>query len=308
VSRDRASIASTATVPDVAGASIDDKPRTAPLSWVRPAAYLLVAELLLLYAPTATFLWERWTLDVWHNAHGLFVPPVVAYLIYRELVSFRGVAPTPNAWGFVLLLPALALQALDAGMHTQLLSAASILVLLPGLSLLLLGTARTRTILFPLLFLSAALPIPLGMTEQIHTQLRLIATAGSSWAVSSLGIPVFAEGTTLHLAPGPLQITDACSGFSTLYAAAAVACLTAHSAPTTARKLIVLAAAAPLAIAANVLRIVFLTVLVVWKGAWILDTSIHPLSGMMTFAIALPIIFWLGGDSRRHVEPVEARA
>ena len=57
--------------------------------------------------------------------------------------------------------------------------------------------------------------------------------------------------------------------------------------------------AAPLAIAANVLRIVLLTVLVVWKGGWVLDTFIHPLSGMMTFAIALPIIFWLGGDARR---------
>jgi len=298
VSRDQAGLSSSTTVPDVAVGAVGVESPSVGLSWVRAAAYLLVAELVVLYAPTAKFLWERWTVDVWHNAHGLLVPPVVAYLIYRELVSFRGAPPTSNAWGFVLLLPALALQALDAGMHTQLLSAASILVLLPGLSLLLLGTARTRAIVFPLVFLAAALPIPLGMTDQIHMQLRLIATAGSGWAVSWLGIPVFAEGTTLHLAPGPLQITDACSGFSTLYAAAAVACLTAHSAPTTARKLIVLAAAAPLAIAANVLRIVLLTILVVWKGPWILDTSLHPLSGMMTFAIALPIIFWLGSDAR----------
>ena len=275
-------------------------------SWSRLAAYLLVGELVVLYAPTARFLWQHWTVDVWHNAHGVLVPPVVAYLIYRELRRFEGPPPTPNAWGFALFLPALAVQALDAGMHTQLLSAASILVVLPALSLLLLGTARTRAILFPLLFLAAALPIPLGMTEQIHMQLRLLATVSSGWVVSMLGIPVFAEGTTLYLAPGPLEISDACSGFSTLYAAAAVACLTAHTAPTATRKLLVLASAAPLAIAANILRIVLLTVLVVCEGPEVLNTYLHPLSGMMTFAIALPIIFWLGSDSGARHPAVEA--
>ena len=37
-----------------------------------------------------------------------------------------------------------------------------------------------------------------------------------------------------------------------------------------------------------------------------LDTFIHPLSGMLTFALALPIIFWLGGDPRHGAVAVEA--
>jgi len=172
-------------------------------------------------------------------------------------------------------------------------------VALPGLSLLLIGVERTRAILFPLLFLLAALPIPLGMTEQIHMQLRLIATAASAWIVPQLGIPVFAEGTTLHLTTGPLQVSDACSGFSTLYAAGAVALLTAYTTSGWKRRALVLLAAAPLAIVANILRVVSLTALVIWEGPWVLDSFIHPLSGMLTFALALPIIFWLGGDARR---------
>lgn len=262
-------------------------------------AYVLLAELAVLYAPTLVFLWERWTVSVWHNAHGMFVPPIVAYLIYQELKRFKGAAPPQaSAWGFVLVIPAFLIHAIDAGMHTQLIAAGSIIIALPGLSLLLLGVERTRAILFPLLFLAAALPIPLSMTEQIHMQLRVVATAATSSLLPILGIPVFAEGTTLHLAPGPLQIGDACSGFSTLYAAGAVACLVAHSASTWSRRALVLLCAAPLAIAANIVRIVTLVVLVLWQGPGILDTFLHPLSGMMTFALALPIIFWLGGDSR----------
>lgn len=239
-------------------------------------------------------------MSVWHNAHGVLVPPVVGYLIYQELKRFKGSPRDASAWGFVLLVPALLLHALDTGMHTQLLSAVSILIALPGLSLLLLGVERTRAILFPLAFLMAALPIPLGMTEQIHMQLRLIATAATSSIIPMLGIPVYTEGTTLFTAVGPLEISDACSGFSTLYAAGAVACLTAYSTPDWRRRLLVLLSAAPLAVAANIVRIVSLALLVVWQGADVLSTFLHPLSGMMTFALALPVIFWLGGDPRAH--------
>ena len=272
--------------------------RSVRATWQNAALGLLVVELVVLYAPTVAFLWERWTMSVWHNAHGALVPPIVAFLIYHELKRFKGEPAQGSAWGFVLLLPALLLHAIDAGMHTQLLAAISIVIALPGLSLLLMGIDRTRAIAFPLLFLLAAMPIPLGMTEQIHMQLRLIATAATSWVMPQLGIPVFAEGTTLHVSTGPLQVSDACSGFSTLYAAAAVAVLTAYSTSGWQRRALVLLAAAPLAIAANILRVVFLTALTVWSGPEILDTFIHPLSGMLTFALALPIIFWLGGDPR----------
>jgi exosortase/archaeosortase family protein len=61
-----------------------------------------------------------------------------------------------------------------------------------------------------------------------------------------------------------------------------------------------LLSAAPIAIAANVLRVIALVVLVAWRGSGILETFVHPLSGAMTFVLALPIIFWLGDDSRQR--------
>jgi exosortase len=267
--------------------------------WQRAALWIVGLELLLLFAPTLVWLWGRWTLSVWHHAHGLLIPPVVAYFIREELQGAKHLPASSSAWGFAVLVPALALHALDAGMHTELLSAIALVMAMPGLSLLFLGVARTRAILFPLAFLAFALPIPLALTETIHLQLRYIATAGTSTIVPLLGIPLFVEGTTLHMATGTLQVADACSGFSTLYAAVAVAFLTAYSTRSPTRRALVLLSAAPLAIVANILRVVALVVLVVWQGPGVLETFIHPLSGMMTFALALPVIFWLGGDSRR---------
>jgi exosortase len=266
--------------------------------WDWAVLLILAAELVVLFAPTVLWLFDRWTMSVWHHAHGLLIPPLVGYFAYSELQPLRHLPRSSSGWGFALLIPALALHAIDAGMHTQLLSAVALMLTLPALSLLTLGWPRTKAILFPLAFLAFALPIPLGLTEQIHWQLRLVATAGTSTVVPWLGIPVFVEGTTLHLANGAVQVADACSGFSTVYAAVAVACLTAYSSASRARQALVLLCAVPLAVAANLVRVVLLVALVAWQGSDILDTAIHPLSGVMTFALALPVIFWLGGTAR----------
>jgi exosortase len=293
---------STAAVSPNVNVPLDDTRRQAIPRWQRAALVVGAVELAVLYAPTLVWLWERWTLSVWHHAHGLLIPPVVGYFVAQELRQLRAAPAQASAWGFVILVPALALQALDAGMHTELLAAATIPFVLIGLSLLGLGSTRTKAILIPLLFLAFALPIPLALTEQIHWQLRLIVTSATATLLPYIGIPVYVEGTTLHMAQGALQVADACSGFSTLYASAAVACLTAYSAQSSARRAVVLAAAAPLAIAANVLRVAVLSALVVWYGNGVLDTFIHPLSGMMTFAFALPVLFWLGGDLRTEAQ------
>ena len=257
---------------------------------------LIGFELAVLFAPTVAWLIDRWTLSVWHNAHGMFVPPLALWLAWTELKGRPDLPVEGSRWGFAVLVPALALHAIDAGMHTQLLSALALFLVVPGLCLLLLGTRRTRAIAFPLAFLVFALPIPLALTERIHLVLRHIVANATAAVVPLFGIPVFQEGTTLHLAPGPLQIADACSGFSTLYAAVAVAFLTAYTCQSTARRAVVLLAAVPLAILANLLRVAFLVLMVVWTGPDILETWVHPASGMMTFVLSLPVIFWLGGD------------
>ena len=290
------SSASVAVSPGATGAAAASVPAS---RFERRALLLSAAGLLVLYWPTVAWLFDRWTMSVWHHAHGLLIPPVVAYFIYQELHGRPDLPYSSSALGFLFVVPALALRALDAGMHTELLSAVSLVILLPGLSLLFVGVRRTRVIAFPLVFLAFALPIPLALTESIHWELRQIATAASAFLIPLIGTPVFVEGTTVHLPNGVVQISDACSGFSTLYASVAIAFLTAYSASGTGRRLLVLASAVPLAIGANILRVVGLILLVEHVGPWILDTFVHPLSGMLTFALALPIILWLGATGPR---------
>ena len=287
---DRAITLDSEVRPDAVG-----RERTISRSQVHRVA--LVAVLLLLvavYAPTVSWLFDRWTMSVWHNAHGLLIPPVVAYFVFQELRRVGHLPIEGSAWGFAFLVPALLLHVLDLGIHTQLLSAISIVLILPGLALLFLGPGRTRAIAFPLAFSTFMLPIPLALTEPLHFKLREIATVATSAIVPFFGISVYWEGTTIHLANQQLFVGDACSGFSTLYAACSVAALTAYACSDPFRRALVLLTAAPIAIAANIVRVVLLVLLVEWLGGAVLDTWMHPASGMLTFALSLPVIFWLG--------------
>ena len=258
------------------------------------ALWLAAALLLFLYAPTMLWLWDRWTMSVWHNGHGILIAMVVVYLVWGELRKRSDLPRSSNPWGFAILIPALTLHMLDTSIHSQLLSAFAFFLSLPGLSLLFLGTERTRAIIFPLLTLFLTLPIPLFLTESIHLALRHIATDSVAWLLPFFGVPVFATGTLLEIPNGSLQVADACSGFSTLYATVTVAILTAYLCPDTHRKILVLVVAVPLAIGVNIVRVLLLTLLVHWIGLDVLNTSAHEISGLLTFAVALPIIFWLG--------------
>jgi len=188
----------------------------------------------------------------------------------------------------------LLIHMLDTGIHSQLLAGVALFASLPGLALLFLGTQRTKAILFPLSILLLTLPIPLVFTESIHLALRHIATKSVAWLLELLGVPVFTTGTLLEVEGGSLMVADACSGFATLYAAITIAILTAYFCKSTSRRILLLLIAAPLAIAVNIMRVLILTLLVNWFGLDILATSAHEISGLLTFMIALPIIFYLG--------------
>ena len=263
----------------------------------------IVVLLALVYGPTAAWLVDRWTMSIWHNAHGALVLPVAFWLMWQELKPTWRLGPASSAAGWFFVVPALLLHILDQGMQTQLLSAVSFVLLLPGLSLLLLGSARTRRIAFPLLFVALMLPIPLAVTERLHLVLRQIAAHACEVLVPMLGIPVMRVETTLHTPNASLLVADACSGFSTLYAAGAVALLTMYLSASNVRRALVGILFAPIAIVVNVVRVALLVVLVYWQGTDVLATSLHELSGIVTFLIALPVIFWIGGPARPIEEP-----
>ena len=268
---------------------------------------IVIILLLLLFMPTLLWLWGRWTMSVWQNGHGVLVFALVIYLIWRELQKLIYLPSSSNSWGFVILIPSLLIYMLDTGINTQLLSSIAMFTSGIGLSMLFLGTEKTKAILFPLLTMLLTLPIPLVFTEAIHLMLRHIATKSVAFILSQMGIPVFTSGTLLEIEGGTLMVADACSGFATLYAAITIAILTAYFCTSTKRRIVLLLIAAPLAIGVNIIRVLVLALLVNYYGLNILATSAHELSGLLTFMVALPILFIIGKNPINHKNFIEKK-
>lgn len=260
----------------------------------RLGLWAVVAFAALVYLPTFAWLVHRWSLGVWFHVHGFVVFPLAAWLAWKRLKETPGLDSHPSAWGFAFLVPAVLLQILDALLGFQLLSAISLVIAAPGLSLLLLGKERTKAIWFPLFFLVFAVPIPLLVATRIHGVLRQVAAAGTFHVLDFLGYEVTREGTSLQVGPDAIQIADACSGFSTLTALFMVGMLLPYLARMRpARAAVLIAFVFPIAAFANVVRCVVLIMLVAAFTPEILGSSLHPLSGVATFVLALALLLRL---------------
>jgi len=269
--------------------------------------WLWLVPFALAFAPTSAWLFGRWTDSIFRNGHGIFVPFLILYLALDHLKQDRDPAPRASALGFVFLGTAVALLVLDSAINTELLSAFALVLALPGLSLVLLGAARTRGIALPLALGVLMLPIPAGAISRLLMVLRLVTAEAATWLVPLFGVPVSRDGTHLAI-PGQLvEVADNCSGFATLYAAILTAIILAHLGRTPARRIAVLAAAVPLALVCNFFRVTVLVLLVRYYGAEILQTQIHPASGLVLFVFVIGALVWIAGRDALHANPGSAR-
>jgi exosortase len=233
-------------------------------------------------------------MSVWHNVHGISIPFVVAYLIYRDLRTDQSADTEQSACGFLFLIAGLGIIVLDSAIRTQLLSAFGMIVCLPALSLLILGSRRTKGLAFVWVLSFFMLPIPAAFIERFNLVLRRISAAGTEQFLSLLGMPVYRMDTELFLPKSTLLVSDACSGFSPLYASVTLALVLAYLNPSWSRRLLILAAVFPIAISCNVLRVMFLAVITNRWGGGVLDTPLHQGSGILAAITGMILLLFLG--------------
>ena len=245
---------------------------------------------LAVFAPTLQWMYREWTVSVWINDHGLFMPFAMAWLAHRKLRDDPGQGRESSAWGFLPLCAGLALAVLDANARTRYLAALGLLLALAGLSLLLLGPRRTWAIRTPLLLGVFLLPIPYSLAAPLG--LRTFTAKGVLQLLHVLDYSALREGTLIHMPPSHnFVVADACSGANTLWAGLAMALVLAVTNPSPWRRGALLLSAPLLAIGANVLRVTLLVLLTSWLGTQLLDTPIHEATGVATFlGVLLPLI------------------
>ena len=142
------------------------------------------------------------------------------------------------------------------------LDAWSIPIWVAGVVWLLFGWPLLRWALPAIAFLWFATPLPGTIEILLSTPLQRNAASLSAGRFGLSGQPALVQGTTILLDDKPLDVERACSGLRMFYGifALAVACVVL-SRPARWKAVLVLFAAAPVAIIANVIRIVITALL-----------------------------------------------
>ncbi len=261
----------------------------------------VVAGLALLYVPTYLDLARGlWSDDA--HAHGPLILAVVAWLFWKDRAFLVGLHPAPVAGGVSLGL-GLLLYLLGRTQSLMLFEVASHLPVVAGLVLLAGGWAALRRLAFPVLFLAFVVPLP-GFVLDIVTQpLKGIVSVAVEHLVRFLGYPVERSGVVLTVGNHEMLVADACSGLNSLMSLSALSLLylrlTGPRSPS--RTALLLAAIVPIAIVANVLRVLGLVLVTVHFGPEAAQGAFHGIAGMMVFVVALGLL--LAMDRRSGTLP-----
>jgi exosortase len=202
-------------------------------------------------------------------SHGVFIFPLCAFVLYLNRQAIREAQPRPSLIGFPVLVAGLLLQVAGYILRLEFLEMWSLIPVLAGAVLLLHGREMWRITRFAVLFSFFALPLPLSMLSRISTWIQSASTTGARGVMQTLGYTVIQRGNLIDIPGYTLEVADVCSGFKKLTALIAFSLLYGYLFPIGPwKRLLLLCAAIPIAVVANILRV---SGLIAVTSAWGLD-------------------------------------
>jgi exosortase len=284
--------------------------------------------ILWMFASRFRQLYELWKIDD-NYSHGFLVPAAGAYLAWTAFRRLGPPAKPSYALGGVILLLGCVLRLAAVVVPLPLADFLALAVLLFGLAVLVGGLRWGSGFLFPILVLGFMFPLPTAVDVQLAVWLQQLVTVVSTW-VLQLFIPAYHDGGRLVLPGHPLEVGEQCSGLRQVVAFAFLTMLVAYfSGRRWPFRVGIIVAGVPVAIVANVLRVLLMATLTLNFGAEAISEekvvafgiSYHTAWGLLTMVVGLGLLaaiaWWLGrvfpdpdasGDAAATAAPAAASA
>ena len=226
-----------------------------------------------------------------NSSHGFLVPIFSGFVLWRERSRLLSLTPRPSAWGLPLLILALGVLVVGALGAELFLSRFSLLLVVAGLIVYLLGWEYFRAVLFPWAFLILMIPLPEILLGQITFPLQILASKFAAASLHLFDVPVLRDGNVIRLSTTTLAVAEACSGIRSLFSLLTLAVIYGFFVETRKSVRIVLALAAiPIAVAANGLRIFGTGLLAHYWDPSMAEGFFHIFSGLSMFLLCLVLL------------------
>ena len=277
--------------------------------FVRWAQFAALGVLIgLLYHGILTNLASQW----WNDpdfSHGFFIPIFSGLVIWRMRRQLLSLNPAPSWSGLFIVVGGLITLVIGVLGAELFLSRSSLLLLLAGLVVLFFGWRVFGATFFPWAVLFLMIPIPAILYNQLTFPLQFLASKLATGLLSLAGVPVLREGNVIRLPAMSLEVVEACSGIRSLMALTSLGVVFVYFLESRLWKRIALViATVPIAVAANALRIMGTGLLVQYWDPDKAEGFFHEFSGWVVFLCSLVMLYaahrlmnlrWRRGDGRK---------
>ena len=253
----------------------------------------IVIGLAALYVPSFYGLFTGiWSSE--EQAHGPIVLAIASWLMYRKWPQMWRVsegAPAAGA-GWPVLAVGLLLYMIGRSQSILLFEVGSLLWVICAILLIMRGKAALKAQWFPIFFMLFMIPLPgpivAALTLPMKTLVSYVAEHVLFWA----GYPIARSGVILQIGPYKLLVADACAGLHTLFTLEAMGLLYLNLVRRDSlfRNVALAVLVVPISLAANVVRVITLTLITYHFGDEAGQGFLHGFAGILLFITALLLI------------------
>jgi exosortase len=248
---------------------------------------IISALVMVVYWHVLSKLVDAW-LDTPDYSHGVLVPIFSCYLIWAKKRTLLNTRIVPTWIGVIVVALALGFLVLGEFGAELFLSRISLVILCAGLVLGFGGWQMLKELRFPLVVLVLAVPIPTIVFNQIALPLEGLASKLASVLLHWQGVPALRLGNIIELPSMRLEVAEACSGIRSLVSLFTLAIFYGYFLERTyLRRVTLVLASIPIAIAANAVRIFGTGMCIQY---WDADKALgffHEFSGWVMFLVSL---------------------
>lgn len=276
----------------------------------------VVLGLLVLYVPTFyDLLTGLWNTE--EQVHGPMILALSLWLIYRKwphmLQASEG--KSTSLMGWPLFVFALLLYIVGRSQSILIFEIGSFILLLAAILLLMRGSSALKALWFPLFFMLFMIPLPGTLVAVLTLPMKMAVSYVTEHILFWIGYPIARTGVILQIGQYQLLVADACAGLQTLLTLEALGLFYLNIVRHTSvfRNVALAILIVPISFAANVIRVIVLTLITYHFGDAAGQGFLHGFAGLVLFASALLLIIGLDSllqwaiKARMAVHAVPAR-
>lgn len=237
---------------------------------------------------------QQWWDDP-NYGHGFLIPAVSFYLYWVRRERLQSIQPQRNFGGLAILVVGLLLCILGTAAAEFFTVRFSLVVVLWGTIWFFYGTGFIRQLWFPILYLIFMIPLPYVIYYAMSFPLQLLSTKTAVHLLQFTGLTVLRQGNIINLPNYSLEVVEACSGLRSLMTLSALGAAIAYiTQKNTVSGILLFLLSIPIAMGANILRIMFTAFGAVIISPKFAEGFLHEISGLMVFLVGFLALGMLG--------------